>query len=249
MVSVLDKQSVSAIAGRLRDIPVFASLNDAECEAMAPWFHESALEKETVIFYERDLPSEVGARIYFVITGCVKLVKYSTDGESTIVRLASEGEFFGVTGALTNKPSPYSAETYTPCQLLSIEKSDFVRLVEKYPHVAINIITALGEVLWFNYETHNQVVKKTDARVSKIIMYHVKRDGYVETPDGLLLSIHLPHDYIASMTGIAYEESVRIVSRLKKMHGCINYLRGGKIIITNLPKLTELAQAEEGWVE
>ena len=52
-------------------------------------------------------------------------------------------------------------------------------------------------------------------------------------------------DYIASMTGIAYEESVRIISRLKKSHECINYLRGGKIVITDLDKLSEIAQAED----
>ena len=107
------------------------------------------------------------------------------------------------------------------------------------------MVVALGEVLWFNYETHNQVVKKTDARVSKIIMYHFRRDGATDTPDGKLLNINLPHDYIASMTGIAYEESVRIISRLKKNYGCINYLRGGKIVVTDLDKLTELAQIEE----
>jgi hypothetical protein len=67
----------------------------------------------------------------------------------------------------------------------------------------------------------------------------------MDTPEGKLLNIQLPHDYIASMTGIAYEESVRIISRLKKNYGCINYLRGGKIVITNLDKLSELAQTED----
>ncbi len=231
---------------RFRKIPLFLCLNDSELEQLIPLFHEAVYDKETVIFYERDLPSETGSKIYFVLEGCIKLVKYSTDGESTIVRLSSVGEFFGATSALTNKPYPYSAEALSDTVLLTIEKEKFVQAVEKSPQIALNMVTALGEVLWFNYETHNQVVKKTDARVSKILLYHLKRDGYQDVPEGKLLNIHLPHDYIASMTGIAYEESVRIISRLKKQHGCINYLRGGKIIITDLSKLTELAQLDEG---
>lgn len=243
----LTLDSRDTVLAKFRSIPVFDCLSDAELDQISRHFYEANFDKETVIFYERDLPAETGAKIYFVEKGCVKLVKYSTDGESTIVRLSSPGEFFGVTGALTNKPSPYSAEALMDTTVLYIEKDNFVKLVEQFPHVSLNILTALGEVLWFNYETHNQVVKKTDARVSKIILYHLKRDGVTETPDGKQLNIQLPHDYIASMTGIAYEESVRIISRLKKAHGCINYLRGGKIVVTDMNKLSELAQADESW--
>ncbi|MEB3287066.1 MAG: Crp/Fnr family transcriptional regulator [Vampirovibrionales bacterium] len=241
----------NAIAGnereRFRSIPLFKDLSDQELTQINRYFFEAHYDKEAVIFYERDLPLDTGGKIYFVLKGCVKLVKYSSDGESTIVRLASNGEFFGVTGALTNKPSPYSAEALSDVHVLYIEKENFVKVVQQFPQVALNIITALGEVLWFNYETHNQVVKKTDARVSKIILYHLRRDGASDTPEGKQLKIQLPHDYIASMTGIAYEESVRIISRLKKTHHCINYLRGGKIVITDMDKLAEIAHDEELW--
>jgi CRP-like cAMP-binding protein len=230
---------------RFRRVPLFNTLSDADVQSIGSYFYEANYDKETVIFYERDLPGDIGSKIYFVLNGCVKLVKYSTDGESTIVRLCSVGEFFGVTGALIDKPMPYSAEALTDTTILFIEKNNFLRVVERFPHTALGMVTALGQVLWFNYETHNQVVKKTDARVSKILMYHFKRDGFTETPEGKQLNIQLPHDYIASMTGIAYEESVRIISRLKKNYGCINYLRGGKIVVTDLEKLSELAQTED----
>ncbi len=232
---------------KFKTIKLFKDLSTTDLERIAPMFNEVRYDKENVIFYERDLPLEVGEKIYFVLKGCVKLVKYSSDGESTIVRLASVGEFFGVTGALTNKPYPFSAEVLSDAELLCLNKSNFEDLIRLYPQLALKMISELGEVLWFNYETHNQVVKKTDARVSKIMLYHLKRDGFEETPDGKLLKIHLPHEYIASMTGIAYEESVRIVSRLKKQHGCINYLRGGKILITSVAKLREIAQTDEMW--
>jgi CRP-like cAMP-binding protein len=245
--SNLSRKDDTTLVQKLRKINLFESLKDADLEGIAPSFHETSFDKETVIFYERDLASETGSRIYFVIKGCVKLVKYSTDGESTIVRLSSVGEFFGATGALTNKPLPFSAEALMDTSVIYIDRDHFIKLVEKYPKVALNMVVELGQVLWFNYETHNQVVKKTDARVSKILLYHMKRDGFEETPDGKQLKIQLPHDYIASMTGIAYEESVRIISRLKKNYGCINYLRGGKIVITNLDKLKELAQSDDTW--
>lgn len=254
MTTTLPRSSASLLnrntAGlfpKLRKINLFHNLSDAELESLVPCFYETSFDKETVIFYERDLASETGSKIYFVIKGCVKLVKYSSDGESTIVRLSSVGEFFGATGSLTNKPLPFSAEALTDTTVVYIDRNNFIQAVEKYPKIALNMICELGQVLWFNYETHNQVVKKTDARVSKILLYHLKRDGYEETPEGKLLKIQLPHDYIASMTGIAYEESVRIISRLKKSFGCINYLRGGKIVITDIDKLKELAQADDTW--
>jgi CRP-like cAMP-binding protein len=241
------QDGAEVILKKFRTIPLFKSLSDAVLLTEVEKFYFSHFDKETTIFHESDLPSETGNRIYFVVEGCVKLVKYSSDGESTIVRLASKGEFFGVTGALTNKPLPFSAVAFIDTNVLTIAKEPFAELIQHHPGLSLDMMVALGEMLWFNYETHNQVVKRTDARVSKIILYHLNRDGYEETPEGKQLKILLPHDYIASMTGIAYEESVRIVSRLKKQHECLNYLRGGKIVLTNVAKLKELATSDGMW--
>ncbi len=241
------QQDPTGTLAKLRTIKLFQQFEDAALLSIAAKCYESHFDKETAIFYESDLPSETGRKVYFVLEGCVKLVKYSSDGESTIVRLASKGEFFGVTGAITNQPLPFSALAFMDTNLLTLDIENFRKVVFEYPNLALDMVVALGEVLWFNYETHNQVVKRTDARVSKIILYHLMRDGYEETPAGQQLNILLPHNYIASMTGIAYEESVRIVSRLRKQYDCIQYLRGGKIIITNLKQLKELAQGDDLW--
>lgn len=235
------------ILKKLSRIPLFKDLPQEQLLSIKDLFYETTYSKETVIFYEQDLPSKTGSRIYFVMEGCVKLVKYSSDGESTIVRLAAAGEFFGVTGALTDKAHPFSAEALMDTTVLYMSRDDFKKVVAQFPGVALSMICAMGEVLWFNYSTHNQVVKKSEARVAKIILYHLKRDGAVQTPEGLQLKIQLPHDYIASMTGIAYEESVRIISRLKKQCQCIKYLRGGYIIITNLDALRNVAQDSESF--
>lgn len=233
------------IAEQLAHFPLFSNITADALQSLAPLFSEQHFHKDAVIFYEQDSPEKTGARVYFLREGCVKLVKYSTHGESTIVRLVTPGEFFGVTGAINKQVYPFSAEALTDISLLSLPSEAFSQLIHQAPQVALNIMQAMGEVLWFNYATHNQVVKKSEARVAKIILYHLMRDGSVETPEGLQLKINLPHDYIASMTGIAYEESVRIVSRLKKQYACIQYLRGGKILITNPPALKRIAQEQE----
>ncbi|MBK8190582.1 MAG: Crp/Fnr family transcriptional regulator [Vampirovibrionales bacterium] len=226
-------------------IRLFRDLGRAETLAILDVFQEAHYPRDQVIFYQRDLPSASGARIYFVMSGCVKLVKYSSDGEGAIVRMVAQGEFFGVTGALTSKPYPFSAEALFESRIISISSEDFIALTRQYPQLALNMITELGEMLWFTYETHNQVVKKSDARVAKIILHHLNREGAEPTPQGMLLKTQLPHEYLASMTGITYEESVRIISRLKKTNACIAYHRGGKITITDLDALIAIAQTEE----
>ncbi len=245
--SLTPKAGSAEFLSKLHRIPLFKDLDGAGLLEFQTAFTQSAYPKETIIFYEQDLPERTGSRVYFVLEGCVKLVKYSSDGESTIVRLACAGEFFGVTGALTNQSYPFSAETLTDTTVISINHDNFKKLITRFPSVALNMMCAMGEVLWFNYATHNQVVKKSEARVAKIILHYLKRDGFEQTPEGLQLKIYLPHDYIASMTGIAYEESVRIISRLKKQYQCIRYLRGGKILITNLEMLREVAQDNDSY--
>jgi len=243
-VPLLSKEK-EGILDKLRHIPVFQVLNETQLASVEPFFTQTHYAKEAIIFYEQDIPSKNGSKVYFIAEGCVKLVKYSTDGESTIVRLVSSGEYFGVTGALTNRPHPFSAEALNDTTVLYINLENFRTLISKFPELALQMLSAMGELLWFNYSTHNQVVKKSEARVAKIILYHLKRDGSTKTPEGYHLKIQLPHDYIASMTGIAYEESVRIMSRLKKQHNCIRYLRGGRIVVTNLDVLCKAAQDDE----
>ena len=235
----------ASIAQALRRIALFKDLSLSEIDSIAAKFHVTHVPKESVVFYEQDHPNEVGPRVYFVIDGCIKLVKYSTDGESTIVRLSSAGEFFGVTSALTNRPHPFSAEALTDSTVATLHRDEFHSIAMHYPQIALDMLCALGEVLWFNYATHNQVVKKSEARVAKIILYHLHRDGYEKTSEGMQLNIQLPHDYLASMTGIAYEESVRIISRLKKQHQCIKYLRGGRIIVTDCDALKIVGQEKD----
>lgn len=249
MTPTFNKTDRPGFIEKFARISLFKELNREDLLGIQTYFFETVYPKETVIFYEQDPPAKTGSRIYFVVEGSIKLVKYSSDGESTIVRLASHGEFFGITGALTNQPYPFSAETLTDTTVLYINHEHFKTLVSRYPQIALNAICAMGEMLWFNYATHNQVVKKSEARVAKIILYHLKRDGYEETSEGQQLNLQLPHDYIASMTGIAYEESVRIMSRLKKQYSCIKYLRGGKIVVTNRPMLCHVAQESESFTE
>jgi CRP/FNR family transcriptional regulator, cyclic AMP receptor protein len=179
--------SPAAILTKFKTIGLFADLADNQLLAIAPNFYETTVEKDTVVFYERDLPQDFGNRIYFVLSGAVKLVKYSADGESTIVRMVSVGEFFGVTGVMTGQPMPFSAETQTNTTLLYIERQQFEKLIEQHPRIALKMVADLGKVLWFSYETHNQVVKKTDTRVAKIILHHMRRDGVTPTAEGLPL--------------------------------------------------------------
>jgi len=242
---VIPNDNKMEFLAKFRTVSLFNTLSDEDLLSISAYFNELNFEKESTVFYERDMPSDIGSKIYFVLKGCIKLVKYSSSGESTIVRLATAGEFFGVTSVLTDLPMPYSAEALTKATIISIEKADFIRLLERFPKIALGIITKLGQVLWFSYETHNQVVKKSETRIAKIILYHLDHDGYTPTPIGQQLNVQLPHDYIASMTGIAYEESVRIVSRMKREFGCLTYMRGGKIIVTNREKLTELAHGDD----
>jgi CRP-like cAMP-binding protein len=229
------------VASRLKKLPVFKEFTEQDLYGLQDVFHFSHCNKDSVVFYEADQPRLTGSRIYFLIEGSIKLVKYSIEGESTIVRLVAEGEFFGLTSALLQQPYPFSAEALQNSSLLYIHQDKLEKICATHPRLALNLMAEMGQYLWFNYETHNQVVRKSEARVAKILLHHLHKEGGFQTAEGLQLKVQLPHDYIASMAGIAYEESVRIISRLKKQSECIQYLRGGKILITDLSKLKELA--------
>ena len=55
--------------------------------------------------------------------------------------------------------------------------------------------------------------------------------------EGKLLNVSLTYEQIANSIGISYEECARLFKQLK---GVVSYRRGGKIIIKDRQKLTNL---------
>jgi len=84
-----------------------------------------------------------GSAIYLVRRGFVKIDSRSLQGKEAVFMLAREGDCFGDIALLDGLPRTANAVAGDDCELLIIERRDFMPFLTEYPQIALNIIGVL----------------------------------------------------------------------------------------------------------
>ena len=88
-----------------------------------------------------------GTCLFSVVSGTVKISIQSPDAKDAVFRLVTAGGIFGEIALLDGQPRTADTVAATDCQLLVLERRDFVDLVHSHPDVALRIIEVLCERL------------------------------------------------------------------------------------------------------
>ena len=105
-----------------------------------------------------------GLGLLAVISGLVKISVPSDDGKEIVLRLVSRNEIFGEIALLDGGPRTADATAVTKSQLLSLDRRDFVPLLEDEPPLAIRLLTLVSHRL---RQTSEQVEDMTFADPQK----------------------------------------------------------------------------------
>ncbi len=109
--------------------------------------------------------------LFAVCTGQVKITAPSADGKDTVFNLLKEGDIFGEIALLDGRPRTADAIAATDCELLVIERRNFVPLVHSHPEIALKLIEVLCDRL---RRTSEQVEDVTfldlPSRLAKVLL-------------------------------------------------------------------------------
>ena len=86
---------------------------------------------------------ETGREMYFLCRGEVE----AFDDKGKVLRTLGDGAFFGEISLLREGPRTASVRAVTPCDLFVLDKADFDRALEQYPHFA----SAVREIVATRY--------------------------------------------------------------------------------------------------
>jgi CRP/FNR family transcriptional regulator, cyclic AMP receptor protein len=125
-------------AARLRALPLFADLDDEECERLSGWIEEQHVEAG------RELTPEgaAGYTFFVVEEGSAEVRR---DGEA--IRDLGPGDFFGEIAILDGGRRTASVVAGSPMRLLVIFGADFRRLETELPGVAAAVKATMDERL------------------------------------------------------------------------------------------------------
>jgi len=90
---------------------------------------------------------EPGDSLYLIRTGRVKIVSKHENGQEKLIAYLGRGDAIGELALLTGEPQTFTAIADTPCELLTLTKTDFDAILEKHPLVGIHLSRALSKRL------------------------------------------------------------------------------------------------------
>lgn len=116
---------------RLRSIPIFSLLDDASlAELSANLVTEHVPEQRTVIHQ-----GDVGDKFYVIVRGKVEVIHQNPAGEEDRLAVLQDGDHVGEIALLHQVVRTASVRTVTPCIFLSLQRSQFERLLTRVPEL------------------------------------------------------------------------------------------------------------------
>jgi CRP/FNR family transcriptional regulator, cyclic AMP receptor protein len=123
----------------LREHPIFAGLPAEIIDRLCAYAKMKDVKRGVTIFTK----GEPGTSMFAVCAGTVKISVPSTEGKDAVFNLISESGIFGEIALLDGHPRTADAIAATDCQVMMIDRRDFLPLVRSYPELALKIIDVL----------------------------------------------------------------------------------------------------------
>jgi len=211
--------------------PLFSGLPDDYVRKLVAICERQQLSRGKWIFSEGD----AGNGFYLVQSGRVKIYKVSPGGKEQILHIFGRGEPFGEVPVFAGQSFPAHAVALEKTQLLFFPRQAFVRLIEQYPVMALNMLAVLSRRLrQFTTMIDALSLKEVPGRLAAYLLYLSKRQGNVEA-----LELDITKSQLASLLGTIPETLSRMLSRISSQ-GMVE-LQGSRIVITDRIALEELA--------
>lgn len=203
----------------LQNVPIFADLEEPELKKIEKLGLRKKYKRGNIVVLEK----EMGAALFVIITGKVKIVRTDEDGREVILSIFGAGEFFGEMSLLDGLARSASVVALAKAELFMIHRRDFLKLLHEHPQVTISL---LGELTTRLRKADAQIkslsLKDASGRVANVILMladdiGVFRKGKVEIDE-----LPLQQD-MANMAGTSRETVSRMIHQ---------FIRDGHLMLT-----------------
>ena len=127
----------------LRSVPLFSKLPEAIIGRMASRFKTEEVSLGNKLLVE----GEDLSKFFIIAQGQVEVLSKGVHGSDLRIALLTEGEFFGETDLVSDKPSDVTVRTITPCVLLTLSRKDLDAVLAEMPNLSDEFKKAIAEHL------------------------------------------------------------------------------------------------------
>ncbi len=196
----------------LRQIDLFAGLDDGELEQLAALLRPSHYKRGAFIV----LAEEVGDEFFIIRRGRVKVNIVHEDGREIILSLLGAGEIFGELSLLDGRPRSANVVTLEDTELLLLRRDLFLDLLYRHPNIATAMLAELaGRLRKTDMQIEGLALMNVTSRVAKTILNIIMEHGE-DRDEGVVLERRPTHQELAQMAGTTRETVTRVISRLER---------------------------------
>lgn len=189
-------------------VPIFNHLEYEFQKEIAELAITHEFAKHTTLFNAGDEAN----KLFIIHTGKVKVYAIDEMGKEHLYDVLSSGDYIGETSLFLNERHTQFAETLEDASICVIDKSAFMKLLERYPTISIRILEEFAKRL---EKAHNQsetiANDSSDVRLLRYLM------SISESKNGkLMVTLSLSKKDIASHLGMSAETMSRTLKSLEE---------------------------------
>jgi len=221
----------------LADLPLLSQLTEEQRSVVISAGYERSLERGEILFHEND-PAEA---LYALISGQLKLVRYSPKGRELLLHLVNPGQTFAEAALFAPGTYPATAEVMQTCRLWCLPRAALLELLGASPDLGVAM---LGSISMWTRKLASKLELHTQRRVEeRVAIYLLSRAGPRDLQPGDKIELAEPRNLIAAQCGTAPEVLSRTFRRLEE-DGVLE-AAPHHVTITDPEKLRALAE----WIE
>lgn len=178
-----------------------------------------------------------GDSVYLIVQGWVKIRSYNLEGKEVTLNILGSGDTFGEMALLLSIPRSSDVISLTPVVVCCFPARDFMALIQTEPLVGLRLAQLMAKRLQQLNRRLRMRESDSVARVVDVLLFLAEGRGQssgkgVEIPK-------LPHQELASLSGLTRETVSRVLSKLEKK-GTVERSNRDTIRVPNLQVLERL---------
>ena len=218
----------------LRKHPIFSDLAPDALDQLCRYAQPTSLKRGATLFAKGD----PGHSLYAVISGTVKISVSSPDGRNAILNLIGAGEVFGEMSVLDGRVRSADAIANTNCEILVIDRRDFLPFVHSQPALAMKFIELLcGRLRWTSDQVEQIILQDLPGRLASALLGLTEKRKL----ENASRTIAITQQEISEMVGMTRES----INKQLRAWAARDWLRleHGAIVVLNADPLRELVEA------
>ena len=223
----------------LRSIPLFAGLSAEQLARIAALGEVRSYPARAVVVNQ----GEPARALFAIVRGRLKVAASGPDGRDTVLGIMAEGEVFGEVALLDGGMRSATCTTIEPCELLVIDRAQFLELLASAPAISIKLLDVLAQRLRrLSQRSEDAAFLDVPSRLARSLLDLATRFGERERAPSrdICITLKLSQQELGDLVG-ATRESVNKHLNDWTRQGFMK-LQGGRMVISDVDSVRRLAR-------